>query len=1300
MTVIEGGNVNPRLCMNASSLAALLKEISSDRRRALVHDRMVRVWAVLAIGLAVYAAGSRLDWDAPWIVPALIAIGIIAWIAVKRSVSKVQISLLDIAREVESGDARLNSLLLAAYEEQQKAGPEGLSYLQERVVVEALEANRRSPWGQQYAERRFFKGLRHAGSFAVFILALTIAVLVGPRGAILTRLLGGVTVTPGSQVVERGTIFSVSAKFPDPAPAEARLVIYPKSGPVQTIAMERPLADPLFGATIPEVQNDFHYHVEYKGKKTADYEVTVFDYPRLNRADAKLKFPDFTGLTEKKIDDTRRVSAVEGTVVDYRLELNKGVKSAALVKKNGEKLPLIKDQQFSNIYHVKIDLNESQKLSLALKDEDGRTNKLLAEFSLEALPNKAPDLKIVFPRGDQRVSALEEVSLNAEARDDFGLGAYGLAFSMGGDDPKYVKLGEKGNANEKKALAHLLKVEELGAKKDELISYFAWAEDLGPDGKVRRTESDMYFAEVRPFEEIFRPGSRNQQQQQNDQQQQGGQQSPSEQLAELQKQIINATWKIQRTESKEKPSTKFKDDATVVRNSQDKALSQAEALSDKVPDPRLKALADAAADEMRKALDKLSDAVSKKTPEPLPQALSAERAAYQALLRLQAREYSVSRQRQQGGGGGGAQQRAQRQLDELDLKDDNDRYEKQSQASAGKSPQQQEQMQVLNQLKDLARRQNDVNERVKELQAALQEAKTEQEKEELRRRLKRLQEEQQELVQDMDALNQRMAQSQNSEMADARQQLDKAREQGQKASEQMGEKSLGQAASAGARTEKDLKKLTEDFRKATAQQFNDEMRDMRRNARDLAEKEKEIAQKLDELKNPKQRTLGDAGGKDELARQLAQQRTNYASIVDRMKKVSEEAESSEPLLSQKLYDTVREVGQQDTPQTLEQAGEYLKRSFVAQAGQYEQKARENIDKLQKGVDEAADRLLGDEAEALRNAARKLDELTQRLRNEASRAGGRGTNGTNGLGFAANGTNGPAFPPPMMAPSGTNGVRQFANGGRTNGVAGGGEGGTNALSGQLAQRNGRNGQRNRSSEQNGEGDQQGEQTGEAREQDGKGERQVAQNSNQQGRGQRGQQPGQNGEQGQSGQQGQQGEQGQQAANSQQNGDQQGQGGGQGQRNQAGNNRGQRFFDRPSGDNTNVGSGAANAPEGPITGNDFRSWADQLRDVQEMVDEPDLRNNLAQILDRARDMRAEYVRHSKGPQWNLLENLVLNPLVEVRQRIAEELARRDASTVAPLDRDPVPGRYAELVSRYYQSLGQGAPAQKSATPPANQ
>ena len=55
-------------------------------------------------------------------------------------------------------------------------------------------------------------------------------------------------------------------------------------------------------------------------------------------------------------------------------------------------------------------------------------------------------------------------------------------------------------------MKNLLKLEELGMKPDELISWYLWAEDTGPDGQPRRSATDMYFAEVRPFEEIYRPG--------------------------------------------------------------------------------------------------------------------------------------------------------------------------------------------------------------------------------------------------------------------------------------------------------------------------------------------------------------------------------------------------------------------------------------------------------------------------------------------------------------------------------------------------------------------------------------------------------------------------------------------------------------------------------------------------------------------------------------------------------------------------------------------------------------------------
>ena len=69
-----------------------------------------------------------------------------------------------------------------------------------------------------------------------------------------------------------------------------------------------------------------------------------------------------------------------------------------------------------------------------------------------------------------------------------------------------------------------------------------------------------------------------------------------------------------------------------------------------------------------------------------------------------------------------------------------------------------------------------------------------------------------------------------------------------------------------------------------------------------------------------------------------------------------------------------------------------------------------------------------------------------------------------------------------------------------------------------------------------------------------------------------------------------------------------------------------------------------------------------------------------------MRAEFKRHSKNPQWPLVKSQISGPLVEVRNRVAEELARREKSdSLVPIDRDPVPGKYSDLVRRYYEKLG---------------
>jgi hypothetical protein len=238
-----------------------------------------------------------------------------------------------------------------------------------------------------------------------------------------------------------------------------------------------------------------------------------------------------------------------------------------------------------------------------------------------------------------------------------------------------------------------------------------------------------------------------------------------------------------------------------------------------------------------------------------------------------------------------------------------------------------------------------------------------------------------------------------------------------------------------------------------------------------------------------------------------------------MQRVIEEADEAEPLLSQQLYDSLREARQRKLDLALEAARQLLGRGAADQAELAESRAREGIEDLREGVERAAQSVLGDETEALRRAQEVLEGLAEQVDDEMRR-------------------------------------------------------------------------------------------GQARE--------------------RGEQPG--------------------AAES------------IGQRSDA---------------------------QRPIAGEGFREWSDRLRDVEEMVEDADLRARAARIRDSARGIRNEFRRRNfKGPNWDLVQDMVAAPLADLRDRVAEELARRSPKEMlVPIDRDPVPPKYADRVRRYYETLGSG-------------
>jgi hypothetical protein len=112
------------------------------------------------------------------------------------------------------------------------------------------------------------------------------------------------------------------------------------------------------------------------------------------------------------------------------------------------------------------------------------------------------------------------------------------------------------------------------------------------------------------------------------------------------------------------------------------------------------------------------------------------------------------------------------------------------------------------------------------------------------------------------------------------------------------------------------------------------------------------------------------------------------------------------------------------------------------------------------------------------------------------------------------------------------------------------------------------------------------------------------------------------------------------------------------------------------------------EGAITGEDYTDFRDRLGNIEEMLPQEDLRNAAARVADNARSMRVDFSRDNLPPGAADIEQRITDPLIELRQRVSEEIAKLNRENpIAPVDRDPVPSEFRDLVRRYYEELGAG-------------
>src|SRR5207253_3949052 len=164
----------------------------------------------------------------------------------------------------------------------------------------------------------------------------------------------------------------------------------------------------------------------------------------------------------------------------------------------------------------------------------------LEEYSMEALDDQKPIVEFTKPGRDTKATKVEEVFTELRAEDDFGVRQLELYYSVNGGAEQKIDLFSSKSDNPKEISAgHTFFLEEYDLQPGDLVTYYGKAVDTrNPANSV---STDIYFIEVRPFGREYTQG-----QQGGGGGGGGGEADSAEALSKRQKEIIAATFNLDR----------------------------------------------------------------------------------------------------------------------------------------------------------------------------------------------------------------------------------------------------------------------------------------------------------------------------------------------------------------------------------------------------------------------------------------------------------------------------------------------------------------------------------------------------------------------------------------------------------------------------------------------------------------------------------------------------------------------------------------------------------------------------------
>jgi hypothetical protein len=1011
----------------------LYKRLESDLvlgLRAWRRSRMQRGIAISLLGLLCVFGLIMLALPAIAAFPAFwwVLLGVvgIGWLALTFQYLILPLlhrpKLTQIARYLEEQNPDLEDRLATAVEFgrferkfSSSSSAENISELQpdtnallQRLLQDAINHTNRVDFTQQLQIRfaRVWRALAPVAAMMALIAFFGYSGMVRDRlqqlyvtTQNLSKILRGLQVTPGDARIRRGETVEIIAQTPEAAVANASIYVTTSKEYAAATPSPRERGDERLWAmnemeatTQPgkflyrlfDIRDTLRYYVRAAEEFSPIYTIVPLDAPEIRDIRLTYRFPAEINLPPRQEAGTGDVYAPAGTQVDLDVIASQPLARAEwqLGENVAKPMRIVSD----TLARISFPVDQDGYYVVRLANADGLTNSSV-EYFIHLTPDEAPQITIIRPGRDARPTMLEEVSIAANVREDYGLKKFDLIYAINNQPPVHQDLlaMAKRDPNGQNAMMDfqgttLLFLEDLTVQPGDFISYFFEAADA-----KQKSTSDLYFLEVRPFEEEFYRALS---------QGGGGESAPG--LAVSQKEIITATWKLERqrqqlsAEELKKSSNALAETQASLQESVIRIAEAARMRSSFTADKTGKM-----AEYLQQATEAMREAVPLLQESRLVDALHPERRAYQFLLKADAE----IRQRELSQNSGQASSFGQLQSSEELARLFQDELNKiQSKYETLQNQQRQQQEAQLNEavqkVKELAQRQ----ERLNELNRLMQRENLS--KEEKKRQIERLRRQQEELnreVQNLARQMRQLGQSSTGSNQQALQQLEdnlrQTAEDMTRTTDNLRRDNLAHAGAEGNRALERLRRLEDQLQQRRSESVQENLAQLRQELQRMAESQAQLNEDMwrqerhqsggAQSAGKEQRQRWSERQKDlqyraEQARETLRQAQD-AALRDRneARGTPEKNFQEKQALSQNLHEIFRKFDQNRIPERMAQASESIEQEKLNEAQRTQQEVLEALKRAEAELGSSLAQL----AEA---PEEKLDlalQETQRLRRE-------------------------------------------------------------------------------------------------------------------------------------------------------------------------------------------------------------------------------------------------------------------------------------------------------------------------------